>query len=303
MTPVAPRALIAEDEPLLAAALQQELRAAWPELQIAATVGDGLSAVQQALALQPDVLFFDIRMPGQTGLDAAVALADAWPAHQPFPALVFVTAYDQYAVQAFEAQAVDYLLKPVQSARLQKTVQKLRLALIQQAQSAINSIANSEPQAPTHTQELEPNLQRTVDQLRHLLAQPGLWPGAEPGAPLAPTPLAAPQRPPRLTVIQASHGSQIHMVPVGDVLYFEAADKYVRVLTARAEYLIRTPLKELADQLDPQEFWQVHRSTLVRASAIATVVRDELGKLHLNLRGRPERLDVSRLYAHLFKAM
>ena len=303
MTPAAPRALIAEDEPLLAAALQQELRAAWPELQIAATVGDGLSAVQQALALQPDVLFFDIRMPGQTGLDAAVALADAWPAHQPFPALVFVTAYDQYAVQAFEAQAVDYLLKPVQSARLQKTVQKLRLALIQQAQSAINSIANSEPQAPTHTQELEPNLQRTVDQLRHLLAQPGLWPGAEPGAPLAPTPLAAPQRPPRLTVIQASHGSQIHMVPVGDVLYFEAADKYVRVLTARAEYLIRTPLKELADQLDPQEFWQVHRSTLVRASAIATVVRDELGKLHLNLRGRPERVAVSRLYAHLFKAM
>ena len=303
MTPAAPRALIAEDEPLLAAALQQELRAAWPELQIAATVGDGLSAVQQALALQPDVLFFDIRMPGQTGLDAAVALADAWPAHQPFPALVFVTAYDQYAVQAFEAQAVDYLLKPVQSARLQKTVQKLCLALIQKAQSAINSIANSEPQAPTHTQELEPNLQRTVDQLRHLLAQPGLWPGAEPGAPLAPTPLAAPQQPPRLTVIQASHGSQIHMVPVGDVLYFEAADKYVRVLTASAEYLIRTPLKELADQLDPQEFWQVHRSTLVRASAIATVVRDELGKLHLNLRGRPERLAVSRLYAHLFKAM
>lgn len=303
MTPAAPRALIAEDEPLLAAALQQELRTAWPELQIAATVGDGLSAVQQALALQPDVLFFDIRMPGQTGLDAAVALADAWPAHQPFPALVFVTAYDQYAVQAFEAQAVDYLLKPVQSARLQKTVQKLRLALIQQAQSAINSIANSEPQAPTHTQELEPNLQRTVDQLRHLLAQPGLWPGAEPGAPLAPTPLAAPQQPPRLTVIQASHGSQIHMVPVGDVLYFEAADKYVRVLTASAEYLIRTPLKELADQLDPQEFWQVHRSTLVRASAIATVLRDESGKLHLNLRGRPERLAVSRLYAHLFKAM
>ena len=303
MTPAAPRALIAEDEPLLAAALQQELRTAWPELQIAATVGDGLSAVQQALALQPDVLFFDIRMPGQTGLDAAVALADAWPAHQPFPALVFVTAYDQYAVQAFEAQAVDYLLKPVQSARLQKTVQKLRLALIQQAQSAINSIANSEPQAPTHTQELEPNLQRTVDQLRHLLAQPGLWPGAEPGAPLAPTPLAAPHQPPRLTVIQASHGNQIHMVPVGDVLYFEAADKYVRVLTASAEYLIRTPLKELADQLDPQEFWQVHRSTLVRASAIATVVRDESGKLHLNLHGRPERLAVSRLYAHLFKAM
>lgn len=303
MTPAAPRALIAEDEPLLAAALQQELRTAWPELQIASTVGDGLSAVQQALALQPDVLFFDIRMPGQTGLDAAVALADAWPAHRPFPALVFVTAYDQYAMQAFEAQAVDYLLKPVQSARLLKTVKKLRLALINKAQAATDSIAKPSTTPPEHAQALEPNLQRTVDQLRHLLAQPGLWPGAEPGAPLAPTPLAAPQQPPRLTVIQASHGNQIHMVTVGDVLYFEAADKYVRVLTASAEYLIRTPLKELADQLDPQEFWQVHRSTLVRASAIATVVRDELGKLHLNLRGRPERLAVSRLYAHLFKAM
>ena len=303
MTPAAPRALIAEDEPLLAAALQQELRTTWPELQIAATVGDGLSAVQQALALQPDVLFFDIRMPGQTGLDAAVALADAWPAHQPFPALVFVTAYDLYAVQAFEAQAVVYLLKPVQSARLQKTVQKLRLALTNKAQAATNLIATTHTTPPEHTQALEPNLQRTVDQLRHLLTQPGLWPGAEPGAPLAPTPLAAPQQPPRLTVIQASHGNQIHMVPVGDVLYFEAADKYVRVLTASAEYLIRTPLKELADQLDPQEFWQVHRSTLVRASAIATAVRDESGKLHLNLHGRPERLAVSRLYAHLFKAM
>ena len=300
MTPAAPRALIAEDEPLLAAALQQELRAAWPELQIAATVGDGLSAVQQALALQPDVLFFDIRMPGQTGLDAAVALADAWPAHQPFPALVFVTAYDQYAVQAFEAQAVDYLLKPVQSARLQKTVQKLRLALIQKAQAAPISRANSATEAPSpaQTPALEPSLERAIDQLRHLMAQPGGW-----TRPLTPMPHTAGPTSPRLTVIQASHGSQIHMVPVGDVLYFEAADKYVRVLTARAEYLIRTPLKELADQLDPQEFWHVHRSTLVRASAIATVVRDELGKLHLNLRGRPERLAVSRLYAHLFKAM
>ena len=130
-----PRALIAEDEPLLAAALQQELARAWPQLQVAATVGDGLSAVRQALALQPEVLFFDIRMPGQSGLDAAVELADAWPADKPFPALVFVTAYDQYAVQAFEAQAVDYLLKPVQAARLQKTVQKLQQALAAKARA------------------------------------------------------------------------------------------------------------------------------------------------------------------------
>ncbi|MFN9474606.1 LytR/AlgR family response regulator transcription factor [Acidovorax sp.] len=271
-----PRALIAEDEPLLAAALQQELARAWPQLQVAATVGDGLSAVRQALALQPEVLFFDIRMPGQSGLDAAVELADAWPADKPFPALVFVTAYDQYAVQAFEAQAVDYLLKPVQAARLQKTVQKLQQALAAKAPA---------PDA----------LEATMAQLRHLLAAPGVAAAAPAASPPA---AAAP-----LTVIQASSGNQIHMVPVAEVLYFEAADKYVRVLTAAREFLIRTPLKELTEQLDTSVFWQVHRSTLVRASAITTVTRDEAGKLHLALAGRPEKLAVSRLYAHLFKAM
>ncbi|MBD9395547.1 LytTR family DNA-binding domain-containing protein [Acidovorax sp. ACV01] len=279
MNQPAPRALIAEDEHLLAAALQQELTRAWPELQIAATVGDGLSAVKQALALLPDVLFFDIRMPGQSGLDAAVELADAWPTEgpsgRPFPALVFVTAYDQYAVQAFEAQAVDYLLKPVQAARLQKTVQKLQLALMNKTQPAIN-------------------LETTMERLRHLLTAPGI---ASPPAAAAPSSTAP------LTLIQASSGSQIHMVPVADVLYFEAADKYVRVLTAAREYLIRTPLKDLIGQLDTQVFWQIHRSTLVRASAITTVTRDEAGKLHLELAGRAEKLPVSRLYAHLFKAM
>jgi DNA-binding LytR/AlgR family response regulator len=265
-------ALIAEDEPLLAAALQQALAHAWPALQIAATVGDGASAVRAALALRPEVLFFDIRMPGQSGLDAAAELADAWPDGTPFPALVFVTAYDQYAVQAFEAQAMDYLLKPVQAARLQKTVQKLQLALTNQASPAIN-------------------MEATLAQLRHLLGAPGL----------APPPSVSGAAP--LAIIQASSGHQIHMVPVADVLYFEAADKYVRVLTAAREYLIRTPLKELIGQLDPQEFWQVHRSILVRATTITTVTRDEAGKLHLELSGRAEKLPVSRLYAHLFKAM
>ena len=134
-------------------------------------------------------------------------------------------------------------------------------------------------------------------QLRHLLAAPGVA-----SAPPAPHATAAAGAAP-LTMIQASSGSQIHMVPVAEVLYFEAADKYVRVLTAEREYLIRTALKELIEQLDPQEFWQVHRSTLVRATHIATVTRDEAGKQHISLRGRPERLPVSRLYAHLFKAM
>jgi DNA-binding LytR/AlgR family response regulator len=259
-------ALIAEDEPLLAQALAAELARAWPALRVLATVGDGASAVAQALALKPDVLFFDIRMPGQTGLEAAVELADEWPEGDNFPALVFVTAYDQYAVQAFEAQAVDYVLKPVQAARLQKTVAKLQQALAQR----------SNP------------LEATLGQLRHLLAGAG-------GAP------AAAQAP--LKVIQASVGTAIRMVPVDEVTYFEAADKYVRVLTADHEYLIRTPLKELLPQLDAQAFWQVHRGTVVRAAAIDSVTRDEAGKLHLALKGRAEKLPVSRLYAHLFRAM
>ena len=266
----APRALIAEDEPLLAAALEQELARAWPELAIAVRVGDGLSAVRQALALLPDILFLDIRMPGCSGLEAALELADAWPQGQPLPALVFVTAYDQYAVQAFEAQAVDYLLKPVQPERLRKSVARLRQALAQRGQSWAQ--------------------EQTLAQLRQLVQAPGLG--------LAQAAAAQP-----LTVIQASRGHQIHMVALAEVLYFEAADKYLRVLTARQEYLIRTPLKELAAQLDPAVFWQVHRATLVRATAIASAERDEAGRLYLHLRDRPERLAVSRLYAPLFKAM
>ena len=289
MTEPVPRALIAEDEPLLAAALQQDLTRVWPELQVVAVVGDGRSAVRQALALRPDVLFFDIRMPGQSGIEAAAELADAWPDDQPFPALVFATAYDQYAVQAFEAQAVDYLLKPIQADRLARTVAKVQGLLAQRALAATGA-PPSAPSAALPTPELE----ATMAQLRALLGAPGV--GTAPAA--APATAAT-----RLNVIQASHGTQIHLVPVADVVYFEAADKYVRVLTAEREYLIRTALKELIEQLDPQEFWQVHRSTLVRATHIATVTRDEAGKQHISLRGRPERLPVSRLYAHLFRAM
>ena len=269
MNAPAPTALIAEDEPLLATALQAELARAWPQLRIAATVGDGTAAVAQALALRPDVLFFDIRMPGQSGLEAAAELADEWPQDLPFPALVFVTAYDQYAVQAFETQAVDYVLKPVQAARLQKTVAKVQDALARRARGATD-------------------IESTLGQLRNLL---GSVNGQVP----------APQA--HLKLIQVSVGTAIRMVPVEEVLYFEAADKYVRVLTEGHEYLIRTPLKELVPQLDPQRFWQVHRGTVVRADAIDSVTRDEAGKLHLQLRGRKDRLAVSRLYAHLFKAM
>ncbi|MDO8768351.1 MAG: LytTR family DNA-binding domain-containing protein [Burkholderiaceae bacterium] len=283
-----PTALIAEDEPLLAQALQAELAHAWPELQIVASVGDGASAVTQALALKPDVLFFDIRMPGLSGLEAAAELADAWEGEafgKAFPALVFVTAYDQYAVQAFEAQAVDYLLKPVQPRRLQKTVAKLQSAVTNKAMTAIESVAH---------------LDQTVNQLRHLLDA-----GSSTATAHAHANTTAPLR-----VIQASvpnaQGSAIRMVPVDEVLYFEAADKYVRVICGKAadrEYLIRTPLKELLPQLDRQIFWQIHRATVVRATAIDTVSRDESGKLSLTLRGCPDKIAVSRLYSYLFRAM
>jgi len=279
-------ALIAEDEPLLAAALQAELGRAWPALNVVAAVGDGASAVAQALALQPDVLFFDIQMPGMSGMDAAAELLDAWPVQtagsKPFPALVFVTAYDQYAVAAFEAQAMDYLLKPVQPARLLKTVQKVQLAQQIRAQTATKTIAND---ALTVS---DPHLEQMLTQLRALL--PSMSP-----PPAQPLQMIS-------ATLAGSQGNTLQMVPIADVLYFEAADKYIRVLTANAEYLIRTPLKELLQQLSSQTFWQIHRGTVVRATAIHTVRRDELGKLTLTLHGSPDKLAVSRLYSHLFKA-
>ncbi|MDO9437544.1 LytTR family DNA-binding domain-containing protein [Hydrogenophaga sp.] len=263
-------ALIAEDEPLLAQALQTELARAWPGLRIVASVSDGEAAVAQALSLKPDVLFLDIRMPGQSGLQAAAELADEWPEGDALPVLVFVTAYDAYAVEAFEAQAVDYVLKPVQPARLARTVQRVQQVLAQRVPSA--------GAAPNDI---------TLAQLRALL-----------------TASAATAPPvPHLQLIPASVGHTVRMVPVSEVLVFEAADKYVRVLTADSEVLIRTPLKELLPQLDPAVFWQVHRGTVVRADAIDSVTRNEAGRLSLRLRGRPEALAVSRLYADRFRAM
>ena len=261
----APHALIAEDEPLLAAGLRADLAALWPDLQVLATVGDGLQAASQALALQPEVCFFDIRMPGCTGLEAAQAMAEDWPEGVPFPLLVFVTAYDDYALQAFEAQAVDYLVKPVDRQRLAGCVARLQARLAARV-------------APAQ------GIEQALAQLRGLL-------GA--AAPTAP----------RLAVIQAQVGNLVHLVPVEEVIYFEAADKYVRVVTAGREHLIRSSLRELLPQLDTQQFWQVHRGTVVQARCIASARREESGKVTLQLRGRPETLTASRLYAYLFKGM
>ncbi len=282
-------ALIAEDEPLLAASLAAELARAWPELEVVASVGDGESALTTSLELAPDVVFMDIRMPGMTGLDAARALAEDWPeAGRPFPLIVFVTAYDQYALEAFDRSAVDYLLKPVQPARLAVTVRRLQDALGARL-GAVGAKGGAPGGGPGG------DLGRIVEQLRGLLGPSNVAGSA--GA-VAPAAASAP-----LQVIQAGVGSAIHIVPIGEVVYFEAADKYVRVVTADREHLIRTSLRDLVPLLDPARFWQVHRGTVVRADAIVSAVRDDGGKLALALRGRPEKLLVSRLYSHLFKAM
>ena len=264
-----PTALIAEDEPLLAAHLQAELQRLWPALDVLAVVGDGDSALREALARRPDLLFLDIRMPGRDGLDVAAAVAEEAPAGQPLPLVVFVTAYDEHALAAFERAAVDYLQKPVQPARLAQTVARLQAALAARQAASDGAAAVEAALAP----------------LRRLL-------GAAPPAPAE-----------RLEVLQAGIGATIHMVPVAEVLYFEAADKYVRVVTAEREHLVRIALRELVAQLDPQRFWQIHRGTVVRADAIATATRDESGKVHLTLRNHPDRLVASRLYAHRFRAM
>jgi DNA-binding LytR/AlgR family response regulator len=271
-----PTALIAEDEPHLAQALVDELGRAWPELYVMSIVGDGLSAVRQALVLKPDVLFFDIRMPGMSGLEAAAELADAWTGDD-FPSLVFVTAYDQYALQAFDVHAVDYLLKPVKPHRLQRTVVKLQMAGLNRDRSAIENTTN---------------FNETMGQLRHLLASDNGMLGST--RPLKVIKVNLPQL-----------AGTIRMIPIDEVLYFVATDKYVQVIALDGdvykEYLIRTLLKELIPQLDKDIFWQIHRGTVVRASAIDTVRRDDTGKLNVTLRGRSDKLAVSRLYAHLFK--
>lgn len=258
-------ALVAEDEPILADALVKALHRLWPELQIGAIVSDGMSAVEKTLALQPDILFLDIKMPGKTGLEAAQELAEDWPDTVPFPLVVFVTAYDEYALQAFEQAAVDYVLKPVSDDRLAKTVERLKARLAQH-------------------QERGGELERIVSQLRALA--PSAGPAGE-----------------RLTMIRAAVGNQVRLVPVDDVIYFEATDKYVNVVTADSESLIRTSLKELLPQLDGSRFWQIHRGTIVNVNRIDAAVRDDSGKMSVKLRDRKEKLTVSRVFAHLFRQM
>lgn len=272
-------ALIAEDEPILAQALSNMLLRLWPGLQILPLAQDGGQAVDMALSSLPDVMFLDIQMPDRDGLDAAQAIVEAWPDGKPLPLVVFVTAYDEYAVTAFERAAVDYVLKPVQTARLALTCERLIQLLKQRSPQQEDGM---------------------LDALRALSAEPvdaGEVSGAQaPALPLRP-----------LKVLQAAVGTGLQLVQIDDVQYFEAADKYVRIVCSQpgvqaADLLIRTPLRELIPRLDADVFWQIHRGIVVNVTAIERVSR-EYGRLRVHLKGRPETLEVSRMYSHLFKAM
>jgi DNA-binding LytR/AlgR family response regulator len=259
--------LVVEDEPVLARRLQQQLAACWPGIDLLPVADNGAAAIALALQHLPRVIFLDIHMPACSGLDAAEAIVEDWPEGVSLPQLVFVTAYGQYALQAFEHGAIDYLLKPVSAERLQRAVQRLqeRLALLD-AQATTGELLGGE-------------IQRIAQAL-------------QPAANAS-----------RLSVINAAVGAVTHLIPVEDVLYFEVADKYLNVVTREREALIRMTLRELLQRLDPERFWQVHRSLVVQARCITQVERTDEGRLLLALRDHPARLGVSRLFVHRFKAM
>lgn len=247
-------AVLAEDEAPQRADLLERLAAAWPELEVVAACEDGISAMQAIVEHRPQVVFLDIRMPGVGGLDVARAAAASGAL------VVFTTAYDEYAVRAFEAGAVDYLLKPIQAERLQQAVARLQARLLEPAGDQSADIES-----------LEARLRPSGDRLIR-------W-------------------------ISASAGDSVRMIGIDEVLYFQARDKYVTVVTAEGDAVIRTSIKDLLAGLDPDTFWQVHRGTIVRVSAIDRMRKDELGKHAIHLRGRDESLPVSSAFVHRFRGM
>jgi len=263
-------ALIAEDEPLLAAALKKQLREAWPQLEIVVEAGDGESAIVRALDALPDILFLDISMPGKTGLVVAETVVDEWPETRPAPLIVFVTAYDEFAVAAFDREAVDYVLKPVTPDRIVRTVERLRERLRTRALLPAND-----------------HLATLLDAIQALDRSPN----------------GAPTHEERLETIQVGTGHTIAFVPVADVLFFEATDKYVLVQTRERDGLIRMSMRDLVSRLDPGRFMQVHRSIVVNRSQIVSATRDDSGHVLLKLRDTDRRIGVSRAFAHQFRAM
>lgn len=251
-----PTAIIADDERLMRDQLRLRLQQVWPELEILDEAKNGEEAIQLVETRKPDLAFLDIRMPAKTGLEAAKEIGTK--AH-----IVFITAYDQYAVEAFEQGAVDYVLKPADTDRLSKTVERLKVRL------------------NTAT---EPN------DMSNMLAQLAKQLGIAP-------------KPNYLQWIQASIGQELRLIPVEDILFFQSDEKYTRVQTATYEALIRKPVRDLAEELDPHLFWQIHRSTLVNSKAISGVVRDMRGRHLVQIKGLTEKLEVSRSFVHLFKQM
>jgi len=277
------RAVLADDERLMREQLRLRLSQAWPTLEIVAEARNGLEAVELVAQHRPDVVFLDIRMPGLTGVEAAREILQMETAEDEWlPEMVFITAYDEYAVQAFEHGAVDYVLKPASLERLAKTVDRLGQRLKQRHQYP-DIGSDGETASPAS---MQPLLQALSAQLRGPL-RPG-------------TRLAEPQH---LEVLQASSGSTVHLIPVRDVLFFISDEKYTRVQTATTEALIRKPIKELVNELDPRQFWQIHRSSIVNVQAVAQVIRDERGRQIVKLRDHPQSLEVSRSFAGVFKGM
>ena len=252
-------AILAEDEPILRAQLKAKLNKLWPELQIVADVGDGEAALEAIDAHRPELAFLDIRMPEMTGVEVARSIA----ANRDLKChVVFVTAFDQYAVEAFQTGAADYLLKPYSDERLALTVERLRERLAIQ---------------PAPSQDLQALVAQISAQLK---------PEAEP-----------------LRWIKASVGNHLRLIPIDEVLFFQSDEKYTLVATKDLDALIRTPIKELLEGVDTARFWQIHRSTIVNASAIEVVTRDLRGQASVRVKGRKENLSVSRPFSHLFKQM
>lgn len=260
-------AVLAEDESLLRQFLKKKLEKLWPELAIVGEADDGESAVELIGTLKPTVAFLDIRMPEMTGLDVATAIAQSSPETH----VVFVTAYHEYAVAAFERGAVDYLLKPLQEDRLLTTIERLR-----------ENIKTDDRDAPT----LPDNMAQLISQLKRDMRASGGGVQMEP-----------------LRWIKASLGNTLKLIDVKDVLFFNSDEKYTRVVTATEEALIRKPLRELLDEIDMNQFWQIHRGTIVNVSAISGVTRDFRGDATVKVKGHNEQLKVSRPFSHLFKQM
>jgi len=252
----APTAVVVDDERLMREQIAGRLKEAWPELIIVGEAGNGREAIVMVQSLEPDIVFLDINMPEMDGIKAAQALAGK--AH-----LVFVTAYDQYAVRAFDHGAIDYLLKPVEPERVALACRRLRERL---------------EQKPDPMNEL-------LAELSQRFGSTGIKPHEY------------------MRWVQASVGANIRMIPTSEILFFRAEDKYTRVQTGNFEALIRKPIKELLEELDPKEFWQIHRATVVRVDAIAQVSRNLRGKQVVHLKGSDEKLEVSRSFNHLFRQM